>query len=119
MKLYFKKIGEGKPLIILHGLFGLSDNWMTISKRIAQRHAVYLLDLRNHGRSPHVDAFNYNVLSDDLEKFMQQQRLAEVRLIGHSMGGKVAMCFALKFPQRIEKMVLVDIAPKKYTHPFF
>lgn len=119
MRLYYKKIGMGKPLIILHGLFGMSDNWMTISKRIAQRHTVYLLDLRNHGRSPHMKEFNYKVLSHDLEEFMQQQDLETVRLIGHSMGGKVAMCFALKFSYRIEKMVIVDIAPKKYDHPFF
>ena len=119
MQLNFKKVGKGPPLIILHGLFGMSDNWLTISRRIAQRHTVYLLDLRNHGHSPHADVFNYNILSDDLEEFMQQQKLDCVRLIGHSLGGKVSMCFALKYPQRVEKMVLVDIAPKRYNHPFF
>ncbi|MBN1408000.1 MAG: alpha/beta fold hydrolase [Calditrichaceae bacterium] len=119
MNLYYKKIGHGKPLIILHGLFGMSDNWLTISKRIAKRHTVYLLDQRNHGRSPHLDEFDYTILSHDLEEFLQQQNLDRVRIIGHSMGGKAAMCFALKFPERVEKMVIVDIALKKYNHPFF
>jgi len=119
MQLAYKKIGHGKPLIILHGLFGMSDNWLTIAKKIARRHTVYLLDQRNHGKSPHAEEFNYDVLSDDLECFILDQDLDEVRLIGHSMGGKIAMCHALKFPDRVEKLVIVDIAPRSYDHPFF
>lgn len=119
MNLHYKKFGNGKSLIILHGLFGMLDNWITISKRIAQRHTVYLLDQRNHGRSPHADEFNYVMLSHDLEEFLQQQKLDKIHLIGHSMGGKAAMCFALKFPERLDKLVIVDIAPRKYNHPFF
>jgi len=119
MNLHYKKFGSGKPLVILHGLFGMSDNWMRISKRIAQRHTVYLPDQRNHGLSPHADEFSYSILSQDLEEFLQQHKLDTIRLIGHSMGGKAAMCFALKYPERLEKLVIVDIAPKKYSHPFF
>lgn len=119
MQLAYKKIGHGKPLIILHGLFGMSDNWLTIAKKIARRHTVYLLDQRNHGRSPHAEEFNYDVLSDDLECFIRDQGLDQVRLIGHSLGGKVAMCYALKHPDRVEKLVIVDIAPRSYDHPFF
>jgi esterase len=119
MRLNFKKFGKGKPLVVLHGLFGMSDNWLTISKKIARKHTVYLPDLRNHGDSPHTDEFNYDILSNDLEEFLEQHGIDNIRLIGHSMGGKAAMCFALKFPDRIEKLVLVDIAPRKYEHPFF
>jgi esterase len=119
MKLAFKQLGSGKPLIILHGLLGSADNWLTIARRIALKHTVYLLDQRNHGQSPHAPEFGYEFLAADLEEFIQDHLLGSVRLIGHSMGGKAAMCFALNYPQRVEKLVVVDIAPKSYHHPFF
>lgn len=119
MNLFYRKLGEGQPLIILHGLFGRSDNWLTIAKRIAQKHTVFLLDQRNHGESEHTSEFNYDVLANDLEQFIYQQNIDALKLIGHSMGGKVAMCFALKYPAKVEKLVIVDIAPKQYNHPFF
>jgi esterase len=119
MKLYFKKLGKGRPLFILHGLFGMSDNWCTIAKRIAKKHTVYLVDQRNHGQSPHSAEFDYNLLATDLEELIRDLRLDTIRIIGHSMGGKVAMNYALKYPDRLEKLVVVDIAPKQYSHPFF
>lgn len=119
MQMHYKKFGKGQPLIILHGLFGMSDNWMTISKRIAKKHTVFLPDIRNHGLSPHTDDFNYELIAGDLDEFISQQNLNEVRLIGHSMGGKAVMRFSLEFPEKVEKLVLVDIAPKKYEHLFF
>ncbi len=119
MKLFYRKLGQGAPLIILHGLFGMSDNWMNIGRRLAERHTVFLLDQRNHGRSPHSEAFDYNVLLDDLHTFIIEQKLAPVKLIGHSMGGKVVMRYTLNFPDMVEKPVVVDIAPKPYDHPHF
>ncbi|HOT97409.1 MAG TPA: alpha/beta fold hydrolase [bacterium] len=119
MQLAYRKLGSGPPLIILHGLFGMSDNWLTIARRIAAKHTVFLPDQRNHGDSPHSDAFSYELLAEDLEEFIVQQGLGVVSVIGHSMGGKAAMCHALRYPQRVAKLVVVDIAPKAYDHPFF
>jgi esterase len=116
MKLFFKKTGEGKPLIILHGLFGLSDNWSSISKSFSENgFCCYTVDLRNHGRSPHSDQFDYPVMADDIFELMQDEKINKVDIIGHSMGGKVAMFFALKYPELIRKMIVVDIAPRYYS----
>jgi esterase len=115
MKLFYKKTGEGKPLIILHGLFGLSDNWATISKSFVENgFCCYLVDLRNHGRTPHSDDFTYEIMADDILELMDDENIVQADIIGHSMGGKAAMFFALKFPERIRKMVVVDISPRYY-----
>lgn len=114
MKLFYRKLGSGKPLIILHGLFGMSDNWLTIARRIARKHTVYMPDQRNHGQSPHSDTFNYDVLAGDLAAFIDEKGFDQVRLIGHSMGGKVSMKYAMNYPDRVEKLVVVDIAPRSY-----
>lgn len=115
MKLNFKKIGEGKPLIILHGIYGSLDNWMTLGKKFARDFEVYLVDQRNHGKSPHSNEFNYSVLSEDIKEFINEHNLENVILTGHSMGGKVAMEFALKYPDQLEKLIVVDIAPRNYS----
>ncbi len=116
MKLFFKKTGDGKPLLILHGLFGLSDNWMTLAKRFAENNfSCFTLDLRNHGRSPHADEFNYKVMAEDVFEFMNVEKISSADLIGHSMGGKVAMFFADSYPGKIEKLVVADIAPRYYS----
>ncbi|MEM1119932.1 MAG: alpha/beta fold hydrolase [Bacteroidota bacterium] len=115
MQLNYKSFGEGYPIIILHGLFGTLDNWQTIAKKLAENYTVYLIDQRNHGRSPHSDEFNYEVMAEDLQAFMESQWIYEAHIIGHSMGGKAAMQFALNYPDMVNQLVVVDIAPKAYT----
>ena len=115
MKLNFKKFGEGKPLIILHGLFGSLDNWQTLGKVLAEKYTVYLVDLRNHGKSPHSDTFSYLDMANDVAELIEDEKLETVSLIGHSMGGKTTMTFAAEYPQYLEKLIVVDIAPKKYA----
>lgn len=114
MKLFFRKSGHGHPLIILHGLFGSSDNWFTLSKVFGQHHLVYLVDQRNHGQSPHSEEMNYEVLAEDLHEFIQANNIQKPDIIGHSMGGKAAMNFAVKYPDMLRKLVVVDIVPKAY-----
>ena len=116
MKLFFKKIGDGKPLIILHGLFGMSDNWMTLARQFSENgFACYTVDLRNHGRSPHSDEFNYSIMADDLLTLMNDEQLASADFIGHSMGGKVAMFVAALYPEKVNKLVVADISARYYA----
>ncbi len=114
MKLFFQHFGSGFPLVILHGLFGSSDNWQSLGKRLGQHFAVYAVDLRNHGNSPHSAEFNYPAMADDLREFLAEHQLARVHVLGHSMGGKVAMQFAQTFSLFVEKLIIADIAPKPY-----
>lgn len=114
MKLFCRHSGHGQPLIILHGLFGSSDNWFSLAKIFAEQFSVYLIDQRNHGQSPHSDEFNYQLLAEDLYLFIQEHHLHKPHIIGHSMGGKTAMNFAVRYPDRLGKMIVVDIVPKSY-----
>jgi esterase len=115
MKLYFRKVGESGPvIIILHGIFGSSDNWLGIAKSLSENNQVYLLDQRNHGQSPWSDEFNYPIMADDLLEFIQDHQIEKPVIIGHSMGGKVVMQFDLSYPNIAQKIVVVDIAPKFY-----
>ena len=115
MKLFFKKSGEGKPLLILHGLFGMSDNWATLSKQFSEKgFLVYLVDARNHGRSPHSDEFDFPSMSNDMIELMNDEKISTSSIIGHSMGGKTAMWMACEHPERISKLVVADIAPRYY-----
>jgi len=114
-KLAFKEYGDGKPLIILHGLFGSSDNWVTMGKRLSESRHVYLPDLRNHGASLHTDEFSYEAMADDLLEFIEDRNIENPDIAGHSMGGKVAMRFALDHPGLFSKLVVIDIAPKAYS----
>ncbi|WP_114782208.1 alpha/beta fold hydrolase [Botryobacter ruber] len=114
MKLNYKEMGHGKPLLILHGLFGTLDNWQTLAKRLAENFNIFLVDLRNHGRSPHADEHDYDVMADDVLELIEDLQIPTPAIMGHSMGGKVAMKFALKYPTRLTKLIVVDIAPKAY-----
>ncbi len=116
MQLNFKKIGESGPaVIILHGVFGFLDNWLTISKYIAEAgFTLYLVDQRNHGRSPHEAPMNYDVFASDLADFITENQLESPLLVGHSMGGKTVMKYAVTHPDRLSKIVVVDIGPKQY-----
>lgn len=115
MKLFFREYGEGSPVIILHGLLGSNDNWLTQAKLMAPRYKVYTIDQRNHGQSPHDDAFDYQSMVDDLVEFLADRGLPQATLIGHSMGGKTVMNFALQHPEKVSKLVVVDIAPRAYN----
>ncbi|MEN7546526.1 alpha/beta fold hydrolase [Rapidithrix thailandica] len=114
MDLFYREQGTGTPIIILHGFLGSCDNWLTLGKRFAEAHKVYLVDQRNHGRSGHADAFDYDILAEDLKAFMALHAIEKPVIIGHSMGGKTAMQFAMKYPDQLEKLIVVDIAPKQY-----
>lgn len=114
MDLNYKKLGEGEPIIILHGLFGMLDNWQTLARKLAENYMVYLVDQRNHGRSPHAEVHTYAEMAKDLKAFMDRELLAEAHVLGHSMGGKTAMQFATYYPKMVDHLIVVDIAPKVY-----
>ena len=114
MKLFYRESGAGKPLIILHGLFGSSDNWMSVTKELALKYNVYVLDARNHGQSPHDSIHTYEAMAADLKEFIEDHKLEHPILIGHSMGGKTIMRFASEYPLVAEKLVVVDISPRFY-----
>ncbi|WP_103069976.1 alpha/beta fold hydrolase [Aquimarina sediminis] len=115
MKLYANVFGEGKPFLILHGFLGMGDNWKTLGKKISEKgFQVHLIDQRNHGRSPHSSEFSYNVMTDDLKMYCEEHELENVHLLGHSMGGKTVMLFAVKYPQLVDRMIVADIGPKYY-----
>ncbi len=109
-----KVIGKGQPLIILHGLFGSLDNWITLAKRFAEHYKVVLIDQRNHGKSFHHNAFNYAVMSEDLEKLIEALKLENPILLGHSMGGKTVMQYCAFHPDKVDKLIVADIGPKAY-----
>jgi len=114
MKLFFRKFGEGAPIIIVHGLYGASDNWVTVGRRLAENFEVFLIDQRNHGRSPHSSEHNYKLMLEDLYEFIETQNIEKAILIGHSMGGKTVMHFANQYPEKVSSLIVLDIAPKSY-----
>lgn len=114
MKLFHRILGEGQPLLILHGLFGHSDNWQTHAKKLAEYYQVVLIDQRNHGHSDWSDEFSYDLLADDLHELISGLGLQKIILLGHSMGGKTAMRYAQLHPELLEKLIVVDMGVKAY-----
>lgn len=115
MLLHANIIGDGRPLIILHGFLGMSDNWKTLGTQFsALGFQVHLVDQRNHGRSFHDDAFSYEVLAEDLKHYCDEHHLSEIVLLGHSMGGKTGMLFATQYPELVSKLIVADISPRFY-----
>lgn len=115
MLLNYKEFGNGEPVFILHGLLGSLDNWQSIARELGRKYKVFTVDQRNHGKSPHSDEMNYEVMAKDLFELMDSLEIPHAHLIGHSMGGKTVMNFALQYPERVDKMIVVDIAPKAYA----
>jgi len=116
MKLHSVILGEGKPMLILHGFLGMSDNWKTLGKKFAEDgFQVHLIDQRNHGKSPHSDEFSYELMANDVIEYCKSHDLTDITLIGHSMGGKTAMLLACENGELVKKLVVVDIAPKYYA----
>ncbi len=115
MTLHSQILDSGKPFVILHGFLGMSDNWKTLGTRWAEDgYEVHLLDQRNHGRSFHSDEFSYKVMAEDLKIYCEEHDLKEIILLGHSMGGKAAMQFAVTYPEMVSKLIVADIGPKAY-----
>lgn len=111
MKLFYRKYGSGPPLIILHGLYGSSDNWVSVAKKIGDRFTIFLPDQRNHGQSPHSPVHDYDSMKEDLYTFVDELKLKKFFLAGHSMGGKTAMHFAMTWPERLYGLLIADISP--------
>jgi len=114
MNLHFKEYGQGRAVVLLHGLFGASDNWYPIATRLAEKFHVLAVDHRNHGQSPHSEEMDYPMMAADVDRFFSANGLDAAVVIGHSMGGKTAMQLALHFPHRVEKLVVADMAPRAY-----
>ena len=115
MKLFYREYGQGIPFIILHGLFGISDNWSTFGKLLKDKYHVYIPDMRNHGRSPHSPVFDFPSMAEDIKEFIEELGLDDPILMGHSLGGKVAMLLALNNPGLLNKLIVVDVSPQAYT----
>lgn len=116
MGLHSTITGEGKAFVILHGFLGMGDNWKTMANQFAESgYQVHLVDQRNHGRSFHSEIFNYDVLAEDLKDYCDEHSLEEIVLLGHSMGGKTAMFFAMKYPELLSKLIVADIGPQYYA----
>tara|TARA_B110000879_G_scaffold60587_1_gene85014 strand:- start:1112 stop:1882 length:771 start_codon:yes stop_codon:yes gene_type:complete len=119
MKLHSKIYGDkGQDLIVIHGLFGMGDNWNSLGKQFSKYCKVHLIDLRNHGRSPHSTEFNYEVMCEDILEYMEDNDISNPIILGHSLGGKLAMKFAFTHPDKIEKLIVADISPRKYNTDF-
>ena len=120
VSLFYEEFGESanESLVIIHGFFASSRNWRQMAKKLASDFHVYVVDMRNHGSSPHHVDMDYPLMAEDLRSFMDEHQLPSAHLLGHSMGGKVAMWFALNYPQRVDHLIVADISPESYQHSF-
>lgn len=116
--LYYSKAGSGPPLIVMHGLFGSGRNWHSQVRRLSESYEVLAIDLRNHGQSFHADEMSYAAMAADVARLLDRLGLGECRMLGHSMGGKVAMTLAIRYPGLVSRMVVADIAPLAYYHHY-
>lgn len=114
--LHHSIVGDGFPVLVLHGLFGSGTNWRSFARALADRWELHLLDLRNHGQTAHTDSMSYPEMANDLGAYMDEKNIDTAYVVGHSMGGKVAMRFALESPDRVRRLVVVDIAPTDSAH---
>ncbi|MEM6800735.1 MAG: alpha/beta fold hydrolase [Bacteroidota bacterium] len=114
IELNYKLYGQGPPLLILHGLFGSLDNWVSHARKLSENYTVYLIDQRNHGKSPHVAPWDYPTMAEDLYDFMNKEGIYKSHLLGHSMGGKAVLQFATQYPEMIDKLLVADMTPKAY-----
>jgi len=114
VKLFYQAHGQGEPLVVIHGLLGSSSNWSTTSELLGRRLQVFAVDLRNHGNTPHSNEFSFDSMAEDLKYFMESQNLRQAMILGHSLGGRVAMEFADRYPEMVSKLIVVDVAPKAY-----
>ena len=113
--MHFRKSGHGPALVILHGLYGSSDNWISIARKLEERFTIFIPDLRNHGQSPHASTHTYQDMVGDLYLFFKDQSINQATILGHSMGGKLAMMFAAEYPELITDLIIADIAPINYN----
>ena len=112
--LHSRIVGEGKPFLILHGYFGMGDNWKSLGNQFGENFEVHMIDQRNHGRSFHADEFDYELMVEDLYNYIQHHELEQIILLGHSMGGKTAMLFAVEYPELVDRLLIADISPRYY-----
>ena len=106
IEMAYKVFGQGQPIIIIHGLYGMSDNWLPFAKRVQSQYRVYLVDVRNHGSSPHTETHTYEDICSDILLFLKNHNIEKATLMGHSMGGKAAMLFALQNPERVSSLII-------------
>lgn len=116
--LNFRKTGSGPVLVFLHGLYGASDNWVSIAKKLENHFTIFIPDLRNHGQSPHTTTHTYRDMADDLLQFFNDHSIKKATVLGHSMGGKLAMMFAAEYQGMVSGLIVVDIAPKSYNSSY-
>ena len=118
VELACERFGNGRPVVILHGLFGSKRNWRTVAQRLGENYDVVTVDMRNHGASPHASAMDYAAMAEDIGALLERLELENIDLIGHSMGGKAAMTYALSDGARLGRLIVVDIAPKAYPNEY-